>query len=102
MGAEENAKFVLWVETLQGRGMISFQQQGKSQLTGSGPIPQKSDLVDFRPGSGLKKCSELSVLLFLFSGGRGCLREGCMGLPSPVWKLRFSLSFPSFLGKIAV
>ena len=34
-----------------------------------------------------------------YSGGRGCLGEGRLGLPGQVWELRFLLSFPSFPGE---
>ena len=37
-----------------------------------------------------------------FSGGRGCLGEGRLGLPCRVWELRSLPSFPSFPREIAI
>ena len=36
------------------------------------------------------------IAQYPFSSGRGCLGEGRLGLPGPVWELRFLPSFPSF------
>ena len=53
----------------------------------------------------LRHCFDLRMrrhAVYQLSGGRGCLGEGCLGVPGEIWEFWFLASFLHFLGKIGI